>query len=104
MLRNYEKYSKMFQNMEKYLLFLHFGYQNHHPMKKNYLLLLADILLGLTASKANAQWAVGIKDGRSRTSADRINLGRIDESYSPNYDGDCKPQLDAAIDYIKKAH
>ena len=41
--------------MEKYLLFLHFGYQNHHPMKKNYLLLLADILLGLMASKANAQ-------------------------------------------------
>ena len=73
-------------------------------MKKNYLLLLADILLGLTASKANAQWAVGIKDGWSRTSADRTNLGRIDESYSPNYNCYYKPQLDAAIECITNVH
>ena len=52
-------------------------------MKKNYLLILAVILLGLTATQAKAQWAIGIKGGWTRTSADRTNLGRIDESYSP---------------------
>ena len=52
-------------------------------MKKIYLMVLAVILICLTASQAKAQWAIGIKDGWTRTSADRTNLGRIDESYSP---------------------
>ena len=52
-------------------------------MKKHLIKAIVLVLLCWTAVTANAQWAVGIKDGWIRTSADRTNLGRIDESYSP---------------------
>ena len=83
-------------------------------MKKNYLLVLAVILLGLTATHANAQWAVGIKGGLTRTSADRTNLGRIDESYSPmgGYDVGIQAHysfadwiaLRVGVDYMRRSH
>lgn len=83
-------------------------------MKKNYLLVLAVILLGLTATHANAQWAVGIKGGWTRTSADRTNLGRIDESYSPmgGYDVGIQAHysfadwiaLRVGVDYMRRSH
>ena len=83
-------------------------------MKKNYLLILTVILFGLTATQANAQWAVGIKDGWTRTSADRTNLGRIDESYSPmnGYDVGIQAQysfvdwmaIRVDVDYMRRSH
>ena len=83
-------------------------------MKKNYLLILAVILLGLTATQAKAQWAIGIKGGWTRTSADRTNLGRIDESYSPmsGYDVGIQAHysfadwiaLRVGVDYMRRSH
>ena len=83
-------------------------------MKKNYLLILAVILLGLTATQAKAQWAIGIKGGWTRTSADRTNLGRIDESYSPmsGYDVGFQAHysfadwiaLRVGVDYMRRSH
>ena len=83
-------------------------------MKKNYLLILTVILFGLTATQANAQWAVGIKDGWTRTSADRTNLGRIDESYSPMSGYDIGIQahysfvdwmaIRVDVDYMRRSH
>ena len=83
-------------------------------MNKNYLFVLAVILLGLTATHANAQWAVGIKDGWTRTSTDRTNLGRIDESYSPlsGYDIGIQAHYSFAdwiairvdVDYMRRSH
>lgn len=61
-------------------------------MKKNYLKIIAVVLLCWTAVEANAQmnsrWTVGVKGGWNWTNIDRSNLGRIDETYSPlgNYD------------------
>ena len=49
-------------------------------MKKHFIRAIVLVLLCWTTMEANAQWAVGIKDGWTRTSADRTNLGRIDES------------------------
>ena len=83
-------------------------------MKKSYLLVLAVILLGLTATQAKAQWAVGIKGGWTRTSADRTNLGRIDESYSPlsGYDFGIQTHYSFVdwmsvrvdVDYMRRSH
>ena len=83
-------------------------------MKKHYLLVLAVIILSLTATHANAQWAVGIKDGWTRTSADRTNLGRIDESYSPMSGYDIGIQahysfvdwmaIRVDVDYMRRSH
>ena len=83
-------------------------------MKKSYLFILAVILLGLTATQAKAQWAVGIKDGWTRTSADRTNLGRIDESYSPlsGYDVGIQAHYSfvdwmsvrVGVDYMRRSH
>ena len=62
-------------------------------MKKNYLKIIAVVLLCWMAVEANAQmnrrWTVGAKGGWNWTNIDRSNLGRIDETYSPlgNYDG-----------------
>lgn len=61
-------------------------------MKKNYLKIIAVVLLCWTAVEANAQmnpkWVIGVKGGRNWTNIDRSNMGRIDETYSPlgNYD------------------
>lgn len=72
------------------------------------------MLFCLTASQANAQWAVGIKDGWARTSADRTNLGRIDETYSPlsGYDIGIQAQysfvdwmaIRFGVDYMRRSH
>ena len=56
-------------------------------MKKNYLKLIAVVLLSWTAVVANAQvnpkWTIGVKGGYNWTNIDRSNMGRIDETYSP---------------------
>ena len=56
-------------------------------MKKNYLKIIAVVLLCWTAVEANAQmnsrWTIGVKGGWNWTEIDRSNLGRIDETYSP---------------------
>ena len=56
-------------------------------MKKNYLKLIAVVLMCWTAVEANAQmnhrWTLGLKGGWNWTNIDRSNLGRIDETYSP---------------------
>lgn len=56
-------------------------------MKKNYLKLIAVVLLCWMAVEANAQvnpkWTIGVKGGYNWTNIDRSNMGRIDETYSP---------------------
>jgi len=56
-------------------------------MKKNYLKIIAVVLLCWTAVEANAQmnskWTIGVKGGWNWTNIDRSNMGRIDETYSP---------------------
>lgn len=56
-------------------------------MKKNYLKLIAVVLLCWMTVGAHAQmkpkWTIGVKGGWNRTSISRSNLGRIDETYSP---------------------
>ena len=56
--------------------------ENNNKMKNNILKIVAVVLLCWMATEANAQWSVGVKGGMTRTSIDRTNLGRIDESYS----------------------
>ena len=68
-------------------------HQIYFNMKKNYLKIIAVVLLCWTAVEANAQmnskWTIGVKGGWNWTNIDRSNMGRIDETYSPlgNYDG-----------------
>lgn len=83
-------------------------------MKNNFIKAIVLVLLCWTAVTANAQWAVGIKDGWIRTSADRTNLGRIDESYSPlsGYDIDIQAHYSFVdwmairidVDYMRRSH
>jgi len=51
-------------------------------MKKHFFKLTVVLLLCFTAVEANAQWAFGLKGGLARTTIDRSNMGRIDETYS----------------------
>lgn len=53
-------------------------------MKKTLLILI----LALGAMTAQAQWTVGVKGGMTRTTLDRSNSGRIDETYSALFKGD----------------
>lgn len=83
-------------------------------MKKHLIKAIVLVLLCWTAVTANAQWAVGIKDGWIRTSADRTNLGRIDESYSPlsGYDIGIQAHysfvnwmaIRIGVDYMRRSH
>lgn len=83
-------------------------------MKNNFIKAIVLVLLCWTAMEANAQWAVGIKGGWTRTSADRTNLGRIDESYSPlsGYDIGIQAHysfadwiaLRVGVDYMRRSH
>ena len=83
-------------------------------MKKHLIKAFVLVLLCWTAVTANAQWAVGIKDGWIRTSADRTNLGRIDESYSPlsGYDIGIQAHysfvdwmaIRIGVDYMRRSH
>ena len=56
-------------------------------MKKNYLKIIAVVLLCWTAVEANAQmyhkWTIGAKGSWNWTNIDRSSMGRIDETYSP---------------------
>lgn len=82
--------------------------------KKKLLITLAVILFCLTATQANAQWALGLKGGWTRTSIDRTNLGRIDESYSSLNGFDLGIQahysfndwlaIRVDLDYMKRSH
>lgn len=83
-------------------------------MKKHLIKAIVLVLLCWTAVTANAQWVVGIKDGWIRTSADRTNLGRIDESYSPlsGYDIGIQAHysfvdwmaIRIGVDYMRRSH
>lgn len=53
-------------------------------MKKTLLILI----LALGAMTAQAQWTIGAKGGVTRTSLDRSNSGRIDETYSALFKDD----------------
>ena len=83
-------------------------------MKKIYLIPLVVILFCLTTTQANAQWALGLKGGWTRTSIERTNLGRIDESYSSLNGFDLGIQAHCSftdwlairvdLDYLKRSH
>ena len=83
-------------------------------MKKIYLIPLVVILFCLTATQANAQLALGLKGGWTRTSIDRTNLGRIDETYSSLNGFDLGVQahysfndwlaIRVDLDYMKRSH
>ena len=83
-------------------------------MKKYHFITLAVILFCLTATQANAQWALGLKGGWTRTTTDRTNMGRIDESYSSLNGYDLGIQAHYSInywmavrvgfDYMKRSH
>lgn len=82
-------------------------------MKKSQLITIAVILFCLTATRANAQFSLGLKGGWTRTSADR-NIGRIDDSYSSlnGYDLGIQSHysfndwlaIRVDLDYMKRSH
>ena len=83
-------------------------------MKKNLLITMAVILFCLTATQVKAQWALGLQGGWTRTSTDRNNMGRIDESYSSLNGFDLGIQahysfndwlaIRVDLDYMKRSH
>ena len=83
-------------------------------MKKTHLIAMAVIMFCLTATQANAQLALGLKGGWTRTSTDRSNVGRIDESYPSlsGFDIGLQAQYSfndwmafrIGLDYMKRSH
>ena len=57
-------------------------------MKNKCIKAIVLVLLCWTAMEANAQWTIGAKGGMTRTTLDRSNSGRIDETFSALFKDD----------------